>query len=124
VIAADTSSVSAYFSGESGRDVEYIDAALSQGTLCLAPVALAEVLSDPSSRGRLTPIISRWRLLEITPGYWLRTSEIRSRLIAKGLRARLPDSLIAQACIDHDIPLIARDPDFGHFAKYCGLKLA
>jgi predicted nucleic acid-binding protein len=45
-------------------------------------------------------------------------------LLARKLRARLPDTLIAQSCIDHDIPLIARDTDFRHFAKHCGLKLA
>jgi predicted nucleic acid-binding protein len=124
VIAADTSSVSAYFSGDRGTDVELIDGALSQGTLCLPPVVLTEALSDPSSRVRLAPIISRWRLLDILPGYWLRASEIRSQLIAKGLRAKIPDTLIAQSCIDHDVPLITRDPDFRHFAKHCGLKLA
>jgi predicted nucleic acid-binding protein len=36
----------------------------------------------------------------------------------------LADALIAQSCIDHEISLIARDGDFRHFAKHCGLKLA
>jgi predicted nucleic acid-binding protein len=36
----------------------------------------------------------------------------------------LGDALIAQSCIDHDVPLITRDTDFRHFAKHCGLKLA
>jgi predicted nucleic acid-binding protein len=40
------------------------------------------------------------------------------------LLARLLDALIAQSCIDHDVMLIARDDDFRHFAKHCGLKLA
>jgi predicted nucleic acid-binding protein len=40
------------------------------------------------------------------------------------LRARLPDALIAQSCIDHDVALITRDRDFRYFAKYCGLRLA
>jgi hypothetical protein len=43
VIAADTSSIVAYFSGLRGADVELIDGALSTGTLCLPPVVLAEV---------------------------------------------------------------------------------
>jgi predicted nucleic acid-binding protein len=45
-------------------------------------------------------------------------------LLGKGLKARLGDALVAQACIDHNIPLIARDGDFRHFVKHCGLKLA
>jgi predicted nucleic acid-binding protein len=81
-------------------------------------------LSEPSSRARLAPIITGWRLLAITSQYWLRASQTRSRLVAKGLRARLLDALIAQSCIDHDVMLIARDDDFRHFAKDCGLKLA
>jgi predicted nucleic acid-binding protein len=85
---------------------------------------LTEVLSEPTSRGRLAPIVTEWRLLAITSDYWLRAAETRSRLIAKGLRARLPDTLIAQCCIDHDVVLIERDGDFRHFAKHCGLKLA
>jgi predicted nucleic acid-binding protein len=124
VIAADTSSLVLYFAGDKGSDVTLIEDALSRGALCLPPVVLTELLSDPSSRGRLAPIVTGWRLLAVTEDYWLRASETRSRLIAKGLRARIPDALIAQSCIDHDVALIARDNDFRHFAKHCGLKLA
>ncbi len=63
-------------------------------------------------------------MLEITPGYWARAGAMRANLIARSLRARLPDALIAQSCIDHDVALITRDTDFRHFAKHCGLKLA
>jgi predicted nucleic acid-binding protein len=42
----------------------------------------------------------------------------------KGLKAAVADALIAQSCIDNDVALITRDPDFRHFAKHCGLKLA
>ena len=124
MIAADTSSLVAYFEGSRGSDVELIEDALSQGALCLPPVVLTELLSEPSSRAKLAPIVAEWRLLAVTSEYWFRASETRSRLIAKGLRARLPDALIAQSCIDHDVLLIARDEDFRHFAKHCGLKLA
>jgi predicted nucleic acid-binding protein len=124
VIAADTSSLVAYFAGDKGPDVTLIEEALSQGALCLPPVVLTELLSDPSSRARLAPIVTGWQLLTITADYWLRASETRSRILAKGLRARIPDTLVAQSCIDHDVLLIARDGDFRHFAKHCGLKLA
>jgi predicted nucleic acid-binding protein len=40
------------------------------------------------------------------------------------LKAALADSLIAQCCIDADVALIARDGDYRHFAKWCGLRLA
>jgi predicted nucleic acid-binding protein len=37
---------------------------------------------------------------------------------------RLADTLIAQSCIDHHVPLITRDVDFRHFAKLGMLVLA
>lgn len=40
-----------------------------------------------------------------------------------GRRARLGDALIAQACIDADVPLLTRDADFQVFAEVGGLKL-
>ena len=44
-------------------------------------------------------------------------------LLAKGLRANILDTLIAQSCIDHNVALITRDTGFRHFAKYSGLRL-
>ena len=44
-------------------------------------------------------------------------------VLAKRLRARLADTLIAQACVDHRVPLITRDVDFRHFAKHAALKV-
>lgn len=46
-----------------------------------------------------------------------------AKLMTKKLRARLADALIAQSCLDHEIPLITRDRDFQNFAKYAGLNL-
>lgn len=43
---------------------------------------------------------------------------------AKRLKPKLADTLIAQCCIDADTPLIARDGDFRHFERWCGLRLA
>jgi len=41
-----------------------------------------------------------------------------------GRKASLGDALIAQACIDSDVPLLTRGADFAAFAKLGGLKLA
>jgi predicted nucleic acid-binding protein len=60
----------------------------------------------------------------VREGYWIRAAEARSKLLAHRLRARLPDALIAQSCLDHDLPLITRDRDFRHFVEHCGLRLA
>jgi hypothetical protein len=124
MLAVDSSSFIAYIDGVDGSDVEALDGALASGQIVLPPVVLTEVLSQPglpeSHRRRLLAI----PVLEPDPGYWTRAAASRSVLIARRLRARLADALIAQSCIDHDVALITRDRDFRHFAKHCGLKLA
>jgi predicted nucleic acid-binding protein len=124
LIAADTSSLIAYFSGEQGPDVEQINSALAGGQLRISPIVLTELLSDAQSAAVLEPIVVDWQRLELTDGYWLRAANTRARLMKLKVRAKLPDTLIAQSCIDHEVSLITRDGDFRHFAKHCGLKLA
>lgn len=60
--------------------------------------------------------------LEILDGYWERVGNLRASILRQGKRARLADSLIAQSCMDHDVPLITRDRDFRHFVE-SGLKI-
>ena len=49
MIAADTSSLVAYFNGEAGPDVDKLQAPLNAADLVLPPVVVTEILSDPSS---------------------------------------------------------------------------
>lgn len=124
MIAADTSSLIAFFAGERAPDTEQIAQALQGGQIAMPPVVLTEVLSDATCFAQLVPVVSHWPQLDITQDYWLRAAKIRAILLEKKLAAKIPDTLIAQSCIDHDVALITRDADFRHFAKYCGLKLA
>ena len=124
MIAADTSSVSAYFQGEGGPDVERIEIAFQNGEFIIPPPTLTELISDPASTPELRSVLLGFEVLEILPGYWERAGHARRKLRTLGLRAKLGDALIAQSCIDHGVTLITRDPDFRHFAKHCGLNLA
>jgi predicted nucleic acid-binding protein len=90
----------------------------------MAPVVLAEVVSDPKLPADVLQTLSDLPLLEIGPGYWQRAGQLRARVLAKGRKARLGDALIAQTCIDHGIPLLTRDRDFRAFAEAAGLDLA
>ena len=114
----------AYFSGDAGEDMERLAAALQNGDLALPPVVLTELLSSASNNQDVERDISEIALLPITDGYWGRAGFMRRALKKRGLKAKIADALIAQACIDHDVMLITRDKDFRHFAKHCGLKLA
>ena len=122
MIAVDSSSWIAYLSGATGRDVEALDLAVSQEQAVLPPVVLAELFSDPKLPAKTAQRLKELPLLEVLDGYWERAGSLRSRVLARALRARLADCLIAQSCLDHDVPLITRDSDFGHFVP-AGLKL-
>lgn len=124
MIAIDTSAMIAYLGGDRGADLQQLDQGLYDGTAALPPVVLAELLSDPARSSSLGPMLTALPRLEISPGYWVRAGATRAMLVARKLRATMADTLICQSCLDHDVPLLTRDEDFRHFARYAGLKLA
>lgn len=123
MIATDSSSLIAYFDGEKGADVDLVETILEQRQMVLPPVVLSELLSDPKVSKDVKDLFQQIPLLTVTEGYWERVGLLRAKLLAKGLKARLADSLISQSCLDHSVPLITRDPDFRHFSRLAGLKL-
>jgi predicted nucleic acid-binding protein len=124
VIAIDTSSWSAYLANQSGSDVDKVEAALEHGHAVLPPVVLCELLSNPRLPAAAAKLFSEIPTLELLDGFWQRSGRLRARILGRGLRARLADTLIAQSCIDHQVALVTRDPDFRHFAKTGKLELA
>lgn len=123
MIAVDSSSFIAHLSGDKGEDVEILDQALSDRLVVLPPVVLVEMLSDPELDSAITDLLKILPVLESTDGYWQRAGALRAKALSRHRKARLADTLIAQSCLDHDLPLIARDRDFRVFAKFAGLKL-
>jgi hypothetical protein len=105
-------------------DVELFDAGLLVADISLPPIVLTEVLSEPTLPAQYRDLLLKLPVLELSTDYWTRAAATRATILSKGLRARLPDTLIAQVCLDHGTPLITRDADFRHFAKHCGLTLA
>lgn len=124
MIAVDSSTMIAYIQGDEGPDVELLDRSIGNNQLVLPPPVVTEVLCDPSLPASHRALIMALPLMELTDGFWIRAAESRARVLSQKLRARLGDTLIAQCCIDHNVMLIARDGDFRHFEKHCGLKLA
>ena len=123
MISVNTSSVIAYFSGASGSDVEAVQTALVHKALVLPAVVLSELLSDHKLHESVRNLLLQIPLLPITDGFWERAGLLRAKILAKGFKARLADSLIAQSCLDHGVGLITRDRDFRHFARSAWLKL-
>ncbi len=123
MIAVDTSSLVAYLSGTIGNDVSAVETALTEKQICLPPVVLTDLLSDPKLPTAVLTLFRQLPVLAVSEGYWERAGALRSLIISTRRRAPLADALIAQSCLDHDVPLITRDADFWPFARLGGLKL-
>lgn len=123
MIALDTSSIIAFLADQKGQDVEHVDHALGKRVAVFPPLVLSELLSDSNLPLPLVKIFKTIPLLEILPGYWERCGLLRAKILKKKFKARIADTLIAQSCLDHDLPLITRDRDFRHFEKFAELKL-
>ena len=115
MIAVDTSSLRRFLEGRSARDVEQVALALESRQLALPPVVLTEILSEPSLQRQTIEAISGLPLLEIDGEFWARAGLLRSGVLAQGRKCKVADALIAQACLDHRVPLITNDRDFRIF---------
>lgn len=89
----------------------------------MAPPVVAELLIDPMLPPGDERDLLTIPMLEISPGYWARAGKLRAMLRKRGYRSKLVDTLIAQCCIDHDVPLLTRDRDFRPFSRFGGLAL-
>jgi len=123
MICLDTSSIIAYLQGVEGKDVTLIDHALLDQIAVFSPVTIAELLSAPNLSSTLRETLMAIPMLAIQEGFWERTGLLRAKILAKGFKAKLADTLIAQTCLDHQIPLVTRDQDFQIFKKLTKLHL-
>jgi predicted nucleic acid-binding protein len=123
VICADSSSFIAFIQGDVRADVVLLTESLTNRQLVLAPVSVVELLSDPQLPVDRQQLILQIPILEIKPGYWERAGQLRAALVKRKYRPKIADTLIAQSCLDHDVPLITRDQDFKPFQKHAGLRL-
>jgi len=124
VIAVDTSALIAFLQGARGEDMDRLAEALTSRQAVLPPPVLTEALSNAETRESVWLELTKFDRLFLDEAAWERAAQTRGLLLAKKRRARLADTLIAQACIDADVPLLTRDRDFNAFAELAGLKLA
>ncbi|MBI5201661.1 MAG: PIN domain-containing protein [Elusimicrobia bacterium] len=122
MIAADTSAWLDYSKDVASAHALRLERCLDEGSLVLPVPVLFELLSGPRLTGEAERFIRRLPALDATPGVWERAAALRRSLLSQKLKAGSIDCLIAQNCIDHDVPLIAADGDFRHFTAR-GLKL-
>ncbi|HUJ14222.1 MAG TPA: PIN domain-containing protein [Thermoanaerobaculia bacterium] len=122
MIAVDTSTLRRFLDKISGADTARLQEAIAAKTARLPPVVVAECLSDPGIDAGFARDLLALPVLELRIGFWERAGRLRARVRAGGHKASLAGTLIAQSCMDHNVPLITHDRDFRHFVK-AGLKL-
>lgn len=123
MLCIDTSSMIAYLEGKTGRDVDLVDQAFLDQAGVFSPVVITELLSDPKLPSSVRDVMLVIPVLPITEGFWERAGLLRARMVARGRKAKLADTLIAQTCLDHQVPLVTRDNDFTQFTKISALKV-
>jgi predicted nucleic acid-binding protein len=121
-VALDSSSLIGYLNGRVGGDTTRVREALAAGRAVVPPLVVAEVFSLPGVPEDVIAMMRDLVQLPLLPGYWERAGQLRGRVLAGRRRARMADTLIAQSCIDHDVPLVSADSDFRHFVAF-GLRL-
>jgi predicted nucleic acid-binding protein len=120
----DACVVISFLAGEATPQVEALATLLSDAEAILAPSTVTELLSDPKGGSDLAPLIDNLQTLEIGEGYWARAGKLRANVRRAGRKAALGDALLAQACLDADLPLLTADADFRAFSQLSNLRLA
>ena len=124
MIAVDASVLIPWLDLQDLPETRRLSELAQSGDGVLAAVTITEMLSDPKGSGLLDAALVAFPVLPIGEGYWERAGVLRAKIRKAGNKAALGDTLIAQACIDADVPLLTRDGDFAAFVKLGGLKLA
>jgi predicted nucleic acid-binding protein len=123
LIVADSSVLIPWAEGNPTDKTRLLRFHMQQRTLRVVPVSITELLSAPNLRPEVRLVAETLDILELQDGYWARAGLLRGRCLAAGRRARLADALIAQACLDAELPLLTNDTDFEVFRSIGGLKL-
>ena len=116
MIAADTSTWIAFLENAAGQDTQLLERALKDRQVLMIPAVLTELLSDPVLSSGAAEALEEIPMIDIQSGYWQRAGLLRAKVLSKGRKARLGDALIAQTCLDRNLPLLTRDQDFQAFA--------
>lgn len=123
MIAVDSSVVIRWLNGVRHPACDALDSALARFAVRLPPAALAEVLSARTIEPAAAAFLATVPVLPVYDGYWARAGALRGAVRRQGRKAALGDALVAQSCIDADIPLLAVDSDFAVYADLGGLRL-
>ena len=108
-----------------GRSVPSLEEALTQGTVVLPPLVVAELVSGArqQQRAAIEDLLQEFPLHETPLAHWIRVGELRLSLRDKGISVSIPDAHVAQCALDRDAVLLSQDAVFARIARLTPLRL-
>jgi predicted nucleic acid-binding protein len=108
-------------------EVHVLKDALATGDLVVTTgLVLQELLQGfggPKATRELLAAFQDIPLISPTRESHVAAAALRNHCRHSGVQAGTVDALIAQLCIENELTLLSTDQDFGHIARFSGLKL-
>ncbi|MBU4199991.1 MAG: PIN domain nuclease [Verrucomicrobia bacterium] len=117
-----------FFRGKDTPATEMLQQMLNAGEdICICGIILTEVLQGIREDAEHKEVASRFETFLFLPmrhQTFVNAARLYRTLRRKGVTIRnAVDCMIAAVAIEHDIPLLHHDRDFGPMAEHCGLKV-
>jgi len=110
-----------------GETYRVLEDAMTDGTLYLAPLVIAELLSGEltfTHRESLFHLLQEYPLCDTPLAHWMAVGGLRRVLRSRGVNVTIPDAHVAQLALELDAALVTRDDVFRRIADYTPLRLA
>lgn len=117
-----------FFRGKNTPETEILQHMLNAGEdICICGVILTEVLQGIREDADHTEVASCFEAFLFLPMHhrtFVNAAHLYRTLRRRGITIRnAVDCMVAAVAIEHDIPLLHHDRDFGPMAEHCGLKV-
>ena len=109
-----------------GLSTPSLEEALSQGSVILPPIVVAELVSGARrqrERAAIEQLIEKIPVHETPLNHWIRVGELRRDLRSKGVSVSTPDAHVAQCALDRDAVLLSQDAVFARIARLSPLRV-
>ena len=123
MVIADTSVWISFFNRPTSIEKQRLDGLIDSDEVAMIGVVLAEILQGcrtTKERGVLKETLLALPYIEMTRPIWIRTGEISSALLRRGITLPIPDLIVAATALEQQCHLYSLD---NHFQKIPGLAL-
>ncbi|MFZ5875803.1 MAG: type II toxin-antitoxin system VapC family toxin [Nitrospirota bacterium] len=120
MVIADTSVWIEFFNRPQSVEKRNLDLLIDGDEVALIGVVLAELLQGcraAKDRHEVTEAMLALPYIELTQTTWIRTGDLSSDLLRRGLTVPIPDLIIAAVALEHDCQVYSRDRHFQHIPR-------